>query len=470
MLFRVIKKRIRLIVVIGLVAVLGAALLNYVTPPTYEAEAKLRLRPPKPLTSSLLQENSISNSFASKQQITTYIEMLKSRMVIELAMQKLGNPAHYEQVLSQMNVQPVKDTEILKISVQAETPERAREMTEALVGGFTERVNQVSSAEQKTIREFIEGRLTEAKEDLGRAEKELAAYKQVQRIYAPAEESRALVEMLYATRKMVQENQVNLLANQARLGSAKQQLSSESPGVIADNVVIQQYKTKLAGLEVELAEIQRKYTEKHPKVLALQDSVSVLRGTLESEIEKVIRLEAPSQNIVHQGLLQNRMQAEAEVAAAIARNGVLMEIIAENEKRLAQLPEKELEIARLTRNVVVGQDTYMMLAKRHEEARINEAMQIVEVQMVDLASLPQEPIKPRRLLNIILATIFGLFTGITLAALLEFRCQPQQTTTRLLKEDISFPGKLPELVDGIPPRRKAKRKKRRKASLFSYSP
>lgn len=465
MLFRVIKKRIGLIVVVVLVAILGASLLNYVTQPTYEAEAKLRLKPPKPLASSLLQENSVSNSLAIKQQIATYIELLRSRMVIDLAMQKLSNPASYEQVMNQMNVQPVKDTDILKITIQAETPERAREMTDALVGGFSERLNQLSSTEQKTIREFIDSRLQEAKEDLGRAERELATYKQVQRIYAPAEESKALVERLYATRKMVQEIQVNLFGNQARLGSVQRQLASESPGVIADNVVIQQYKTKLAGLEVELAEMQRKYTEKHPKVLALQDSASVLRNTLESEVKKVINFEAPSQNIVHQGLLQNRIQAEAEVAAASAQHRALMEIIAENEKRLAQLPEKELEIARLTRNVLVGEDTYMMLAKRHEEARINEAMQIVEVQMVDPASLPQQPVKPRSLLNLILATIFGLFTGITLAALLECRCHPEQATTGLGRQDISLSETLPELSSRIPPRRMA----RQKSGLFSYS-
>lgn len=465
MLFRVIKKRIGVILVVLLVAILGASLLNYVTPPTYEAEAKLRLKPPKPLASSLLQENSVSNSFAIKQQIATYIEMLRSRTVIDLAMQKLGNPARYEQVLNQMNVQPVKDTEILKIAVQAETPERAREMADALVVGFTERLNQLAAVEQKTIREFIEGRLKEAKEDLGRAEKELADYKQVERIYAPAEESRALVEMLYATRKIVQEIRVNLFANQARLSSAKGQLARESPGVIADNVVIQQYKTKLAGLEVELAEMQRKYTEKHPKVLALRDAVNALRGTLESEVKKVIRFEAPSQNIVHQGLLQNHIQAEAEVAAAIAQNRALTEIIADNEKRLGQFPAKELEIARLTRNVLVAQDTYMMLAKRHEETRINAAMQIIEVQMLDPASLPQEPIKPRCVLNLILATIFGLFTGITLAALLECRSQSsEKTTPRLLREDISFPGKLPEFSSRIPPRRMA----RQKINLFSY--
>ena len=464
MLFRVIKKRIGLIIVVLLGAILGALLLNYVTPVTYEAEAKLRLKQPKPLASSLLEENSVSNSFASKQQITTYIELLRSRMVIDLAMQKLGNPARYEQVLNQMNVQSVKDTEILKIAVQAETPEKAREMTDAIVGGFTQRLNQLSSNEQKTIREFIAGRLKEAKEDLGRAEKELADYKQVQRIYAPAEENRALVEMLYGTRKMIQEIQVNLFANQARLGSAKRQLASESPGVVADNVVIQQYKSKLAGLEVELAEMQSKYTEKHPKVIGLQDSARVLRGTLESEVKKVIGFEAPSQNIVHQGLLQNRIQAEAEVAAAMAQNRAMMEIIADNEKRLAQLPQKELEIARLTRNVLVGQDTYMMLAKRHEEARINEAMQIVEVQMVDPASLPKEPIKPRNLLNLMLATVFGLFTGITVAALLECRCQPQQITESLLSEEISSPGKVPELGSRIPPRRMA----RQKSSVVSY--
>ena len=40
----------------------------------------------------------------------------------------------------------------------------------------------------------------------------------------------------------------------AKLNSAEDQLSQESPGIVADSPLIEQYKTKLADAEVELGQ------------------------------------------------------------------------------------------------------------------------------------------------------------------------------------------------------------------------
>lgn len=458
MLLAVIKNRLAFIMATLLISILCACLLNYFTPPVYEAEAKLRLKPPKPLANSLLQENPVNNSATLKQQIATYIELLKSRAVVELALDRLENKSSYEKMLSQISVQPVKDTEILRVAVQTATAVQARDMANAVVSGFAERLNQLAATEQKGLREFIDSRLQEAAEELARAEKELADYKRVHKIYVPSEENRALVDRLYISYKMAQENQIAVASSQARLGTVERQLASLPPGVLADNVSIQQYKVKLAGLQVEMAELLRKYTERHPKVLALRDSISMLQRLLDTEVNRVVHYEAPSQSLVSQGIMHNRIQAEAEVAAAVAQKRALAAMIAENERQLSQLPAKELALARLTRNVIVAQDTYMMLAKRREEARINEAMQLIDVQIIDAAVLPEAPVKPRRLLNIILAVIFGLSAGIAGATFLEYRRPRLKRTEKrhlALYQQASpaVAGATPVVFGSFPPRR-----------------
>ena len=69
----------------------------------------------------------------------------------------------------------------------------------------------------------------------------------------------------------------------------------------------------------------------------------------------------------------------------------------------------------------MAQETYVMLAKRHEEARIAEVMEAMDVQLVDVASVPAKPIKPRVALNTLIGALLGLTVGVGLAFLREYR-------------------------------------------------
>lgn len=54
-----------------------------------------------------------------------------------------------------------------------------------------------------------------------------------------------------------------------------------------------------------------------------------------------------------------------------------------------------------------------MLAKKYEEARISEVTQPTNAQVVDMASLPETPVKPRKMLNLAVGLLLGLFSGVT---------------------------------------------------------
>jgi len=421
---KTLKKQRKMIVRIFLSFVIVSALLSFIWPPTYEAETNLRVKQSQGLADSLLSNLPMGNASATKQLMSTYAEILKSRTVVQEVIDKTqANKEEipdYEDMLKRITTQPVKDTEILKIKVTARTPEEAQFVADTLVNTFNDRLTYLSRSEQSVVRQFIGERLKEAKVNVEKAEEELQKYKTKERITDPDVETKALVDSMAAINKLAAENAVTMAAVQGKLASTRRQLGAEKEGFIADNPLIQQYKTKLAELEVSMVGLTQKYTENHPQVKATRAGIEETQTRLAAEVNRVITADAPSMNPIHQGLVQNQLMAEAQIAGATAQQTAIDAIIQNGQSDLSKLPVKEQELAKFMRDAAVSREIYVMLAKRHEEARISEVMQPTDVQIIDMATLPDEPIKPKKALNIVIAAILGLFVGAGAAFSVEY--------------------------------------------------
>lgn len=449
---KTIKKRRGLITKIFLGMVTLAVIISLLIPPTYEAETNLRIKQPKGLANSLLGDLPMGNSGATKQLMSTYAEILKSRTVVQVVIDKTQTDGvneedipTYEQMLKRITTQPVKDTEILKVKVTAKSPEEAQLVANTLVNTFNERMTYLVRSEQKTIREFIGERLQESKKELEQAEGVLEKYKREQKIVAPDEETKAMVGKFSTIDQLSAENIVAMSAAQARLSTAKQQLNKEKPGFVADSPLIQQYKIKLAELEVKLVSLSSSYTEKHPEVMATRAAIQETNGKLSSEVARVISADAPSMNPIHQGLVQSQIQSEAEISARTAQNQAIKNILSSSEQELGKLPAKEQGLAKVMRDATVNREIYIMLAKRHEEARISEVMEPTDVQVIDIAIAPEKPISPKKRLNVVIAAILGIFVGIGLAFLLEYMNKTVRNSDDVQRYlDLPILGSIPD--------------------------
>ncbi len=421
---QIIRKRFRFIGSIFLITVFVAAVFSFLIPPTYEAETTLRIKQSKGLADSLLADVPMGNTMMTQQLMSTYAEILKSRTVVKNVIAKTQaeklNKVRYEEMLERITTEPVKNTEILKVKVQAGRAEEAKLVTNTLVDCFLDRLTELVRSKDAAVGDFIGERLIEAKQELAWTEDSLEKYKREQQIVAPEAETKALVDNLSKLNQLKAENTVNLAASQAKLESARKEISQEKGEYIADSPLIQQYKAKLADLEVGLVSLLSNYTEKHPRVIAARAEIDETRAKLNAEIARVINAETPSMNPIHQGLLQSKIQAEVEIAAANAQTAALAKITMAGETELSMLPAKEQDLVRLMRDASLAQDIYVMLAKRREEAKISEVMQPTDVQVIDRAVLPDQPIKPNKKINILMAAFLGLFAGTGLAFLLEY--------------------------------------------------
>ncbi len=403
---------------------LGASLI---WPPTYEAASTLRVRQAKNTVRLLPIDFPASTSFPVQQLMGTYSEVIKSESVVNAMIDQAYNgrtdkeKPTYEDMLKRITTQPVRDTEILRVRVAAGSAEESARLTNQLVETFNQRLTELGRAEQRAGKNFIGDRLTAARNELEKAEAELEKYKSEHKILAPNVDTSALVAKQSSFDTLAANNRVALAMSQAQLATAQAQLANMDPGFVADNETIQQYKNNLVQQEVQLVELVQRYTEKHPAVVTLRKQIDETKTKLAEEAAKAASAKAPSANKVYQDLMTSRIQAEAGVAAAAAQQQAIRGVIEDNQKEMADLPAKERGLTRLMREANVAQETYVMLAKRHEEARIAEVMEAMDVQLVDVASVPAKPIKPRVALNTLLGALLGLTAGIGLAFLREYR-------------------------------------------------
>jgi succinoglycan biosynthesis transport protein ExoP len=115
-----------------------------------------------------------------------------------------------------------------------------------------------------------------------------------------------------------------------------------------------------------------------------------------------------------------KAEGSRETAGLKAEQAALEAALRDAKANLSAIPEKEMDIARLERDRQTSEAVYTMLRSRFEEMQISEAIQRSEVYVIDAAVVPDEPIKPRKLLNTAIAGILGLFVAVGLAFVLEY--------------------------------------------------
>ena len=385
--------------------------------PVYQSTSLLRIKQDKGLGDSLMSKVSGGNTLDDKQRMMTDAEILKSRNVVLPVIAATeekdedGKLPDYEgYVKKHIVTKPYKDTEILEVDVTGKDPETAQRANNLIIKGFMNRLTELSHDEQKRTREFLEQRLGASKEELGNAEDKLQQYQSANKMYSTDDQMKQLTDKLNIVDKAKAENQLDLETAQAGLKSVNEQLSSAGVA-IADSPAIQQYKTQLAQLEATKASYVGKYTDEHPKMQEINNQINSAKASLDEEISNIVSQQAPSSNTVQQGLLANKFKDEAAIAVAQSKKTALDQMDAQNDAIIASLPEKEQGFVRVKRDADVANEIYVMLAKRLEEAKVAEVMVPNEVQVVDWGTLPEKPIKPRKVLIMAIMTLLGLIVG-----------------------------------------------------------
>ena len=415
-LFSIVMENLKTIAKIAAGFVALAILYLLIASPVYESTALLRIKQQQGLGSSLLDAATGGSAQMNQRQMSTYAEILKSRSVVVPVIEatetasKDGKYPGYEGYLGRITTAPFKDTDILSVRVTANEPGKAQKANQMLLATFLERMTELSRVEQTATKNFLQNRTDAAKQDLDKAETALQDYKIDNKILTPSDSAKLFLDRITLAEKEAATNRIEMGTAQAKLNAANSILGG-SGSYTADNRTIQAYNAQLAKLEAERISYLDKYTEKHPRMIELNDQIAELKAKIQEEVRKVAALQAPSDNAVHQRLVMGKFQSEGELIAAQQKDALLKEIIEQNNRDLELLPAVEKGYVKVARDAQVASELYVMLAKRLEESKVAEVMVPNNVQIVDEPTFPERPVAPRKGRTLLLAALLGLLAG-----------------------------------------------------------
>lgn len=312
-----------------------------------------------------------------------------------------------------IDIEEIRDTRLLKVNVEDYDPVVARDIANDLSRVYIEYniANRLTSS-QNTL-SWMTDQLYEIKKKLEDAEEEFLAYKEREKIFSITGKQKVI------TQKIEEFNDAYLAARNkrleldAKLAELGQSLQSKGDILHArsliDNSLISSLYTQLVDSEVEFSRLGKVFKSKHPKIIQIRSTIDKTRKKLDEELKKEME------------------NLKTERSVLFAKEAVLQKTIGDFENDALVTNRKELKYAILQRNVQTNRKLYDTLLSKIKESNIMGNLDVSNIRIAEEATIPPEPVKPKKMLNLILSVIFGLMTGIGLSFFWEYLDQSLRT-------------------------------------------
>lgn len=140
------------------------------------------------------------------------------------------------------------------------------------------------------------------------------------------------------------------------------------------------------------------YPPDHPELVNLNRSIESAKKQLNTEIQRVILVKAGTTDplVYRSDLIAKISQGAIEENISHSKVTSLEMAVDEYNKKMAVLPDTEIQLARLQRNFRINEKIYSMLMEKYEDAKIAEKSKIGNVRIIEEANIPGRPIKPNK--------------------------------------------------------------------------
>jgi polysaccharide biosynthesis transport protein len=335
---------------------------------------------------------------------------------------------------------------------------KAQAVVRELVSKFTEQNQTVLRNESTLTTNFLNDEYNAAKEKMDRLDAEITQFKTQNQGHLPEQYQSnlatltSLQQQLGALNEGLNRNQEEKMLMQTQLQNYKNQVAYYKANLEELPATTQAIKNqRLVDLErmiteakASLASSRQLYTEDHPDIRNFKARISLLekerddlekneaakepaaagrsaRNNMNLQVSRAIEDTNSAINV-----LQTQMQAkDLEIAEKVRQQGEINKAIANYQARIQSSPISDQKYAALLRDYQVAKDDFDSKAKRREVSQTSQNLEERKagenLEVLDQASLPEEPAEPNRLEIAGIGTAAGLILGIVLAGAKEMK-------------------------------------------------
>ena len=332
-----------------------------------------------------------------------------------------------DNIKSRIKVKNRRGTKILRISFSSPHPDEAALLANHVAERYKILDRQWTMNESMNLEKFLEEQLILKGVELESAEYHLKNYKEKYQVFALDANAESVLELSTTIDSKIKSTiaQKNILKN--RKDFIEKKISKEDKqlaGNITNSINSRLFtlRSEINDYETKLIKNTSLYGESHEVVKSERRKIIELKARLNEETSNLIDKGVSAIDPIEyrESQITELISIDIEVntlEAEISENSLILENYEEN---LKDLPQKQLNYARLLREYQVVSDIYKYMRKKLEEAQIASASVAGKVRILDRALPPKFPIKPNLKNNLILGFFLGLLVSMIFILVKEY--------------------------------------------------
>jgi len=370
-------------------------------------------------------------------------------------------------LLGELNANHRQGTDIIDISYSSVWPHESKLIVNTLVDVYKKFELKLSGEYAANSVEFLESLLASQDSKLKEAEREFTLFKNQERMYDLDGIASGITGQVASIESEVYNTLAEINISREKIYLFKSKLSQDEK-ILAErllnniNIQVLSLRTEIGKLESQLIQNVAQHGENHGAVKDLQMKLKGLKEQLNLKVKDLtamgITVQDPLQ--ARQDIVMELISLNSQITGFELKKKESEKLLNLYINKLNELPEKQLIFSRLQRNSMVLNQNYSLIRKKLEEAKINVAVQVGKVQIVDYAKLPGISGQNHNR-TLLLGLIFGLGTGLSLAFAIEFLDNTIKSVDDVARNNLVVLGVIPSIGDP---------EKRKRGFFFNKNP
>jgi succinoglycan biosynthesis transport protein ExoP len=313
-------------------------------------------------------------------------------------------PGFVHEYQAMLRVTPMPDTNLVKISISSPNAELAANIANAHVRAYQDLQGQEHEDQTREAGGYLKLKLHEVEGNLEDSERALNVYRRqagiIPGLISLDGKDAIVLDRLADLSKDLTAAQVARISLEAQVSLIKKHEYRSLPSVI-DDMTIQSMDKELDSLYSQRAALASQFKPSYPPLAKLDAQI----GEMQARDAEMINTKV--------GALQSEYdEADAKVSE-------LQDEMDKQRQETLKLNDSAAKYAMLQRDVDTYRDLYNALLTRQKDVEMQGSIQSKNVSVINSAEVPGAPTSPRKMLDLMLATVGGLGLGLGLAFIVE---------------------------------------------------
>ncbi len=335
-----------------------------------------------------------------------------------------------------------KENAVIKISVISRYPEQSALIANTFAEIYLEKDQYNSRSNATEVRKFLEDQKKIFKDELEKSETMYQAYLETEGSSALTAESGTLIRKIADLESELEKDDIEYQSVMLMIENYSRELNRLIPQmsesmVDVDDLYIQELQKEIAKRESD-RDVKRIVSvenaarpEYQREIKRINAEIDSLKGILSIRTEKYIQASLKNYTVTTDGkklgsgsiisdLTGKIQELKLKLKSIENRRELIYTTLNKYDNQFRRIPGQSINIARLTRDKEFNEKLFLKISEQYQEALVAEQSTFGSIDLLDRASIPESPISPRVVVNLVFGFILGIVFGLSAAIILNF--------------------------------------------------